>query len=151
MSRDFSWWLGEFRQAFPVFLADWWCDNHQDVLDQELSRLGRESLLRHTQGSIDQNKVAAWFVEMSTIMPSILSELQRDNSPLQQELLDLLQPDYRLDPTTGRDVAWSDRLCVRLVEVLTKYLSRTQWWKENLSDLRREAWKYRAVAKVMES
>ena len=147
MSKDYSWWMSEFKTGLPVYLADWWCQNNVEYLDAECRRLGKESMLAFTGGSIDQTKVAKWIIEESKVVDSILDEMRKADHPFMKALYYELKP----APRKGDRREWSTSLEYRLSEVLPSYLKQLAWWNENLGTLRKEGRNLMAVKKIMES
>lgn len=165
MSKDYSWWMGEFKQSLPVYIADFWCKNNTKYINAECERLGMKAMLAFTGGSINQEAIAKWLVQNSCIMESIIEELMASDHPLFKDFLQVIKVEKYTKPSSEKSTIdhvnvgglkqeyyyGSKPLEWKLETVLTAYIKNTPWYVNNISEMRKEGRKLISIKAVMES
>lgn len=149
-----GYWEDQFVQALPVFLANWYAENYLSAVVQSCEREGITSLLKSTGGLYKTDAVGLWIVNHTNAVKTILDHL-KTNDPIHKALLSKISYSHLIGQSKTKGQRFSldsypkelqDALC----HALGKRIQETDWWKNNIADIKKEARQIRAVQKVME-
>lgn len=164
MAED-GFWAEQFRRGAPEAVAKAWVGSGANVnaVLVHASRMSQHKLISKTGGSWKKDEIASAVISDMKLVPKIIKQIQREKSLMSGPILAGLEIDHQIDKTDAGAKKWLDEdpdhvifygpyssnLEVFLVREISKVLVESDWYKKNISSIRKEANKYNAVNQVM--
>jgi len=158
-----GYWLEQFNYALPIFIAERWVVNNIDRIEKECEHLGVEHLVSFIGASYAKPQVGKWAVRHGGFVQRALLELRNSEGEMgEQFFAQLTQSKYdRAHPKLAhedpghpyfdKNSVWSWLLADKMEVCLGEAIVKTDWWKDNLPEIRKRCANVLKVKKVMES
>jgi hypothetical protein len=148
-----GYWMGQFREAFPHFLAEWYIEHKMANLDSVCSHLGVPSLLGFTDGYYKTRAIGEWICHHTQPVEHAISFIEEhaDGNGLESSFFKALNDQISY---TIKNRPWHKGILesyhVVFVDTIGEAVKKTKWWKDNKKNVIQESRRMLAVKSVME-
>ena len=166
-AKSLRYWDRQFDEALPIFLAGWYAMYSMPLVEKLCEKEGVESLVKYTRGFYSAEKVGEWVVWHTHALDGIMEHLHAvdDAGPVlleglydridfyQQPQIPAGESHKRLKRSFSRieELGWPPKLAEALISSYGQAIQQTPWWRNNISEIRKQSRAVAAVKKIMES
>jgi hypothetical protein len=130
-------WAAQFIESLSIYLAKWYVITNIDLIEASCKKHGVKSLMKFTGGFYSADKIGCWVCSHHNALDRIHKMMKKSKDPIIN--------DMHLSFVHNRS------LHEALIEVSGKVIQDTEWWRNNIKQVRKLAYKTRIISQVMES
>ena len=134
-----EYWLAQFREGVPVFLACRFVESRGFHIEERCQREGIDAFLRYAGGTYGKDKLGEWAAKTLGFTQEIMDDLTNGGG-INRDLLTMFPA-----------ASGMNTIEYRLAQSLSEFIPTTKWWKENIKYVRSECSKHNIVKGIMES
>ena len=143
-----DWWIGQFRQAIPHFLVNWYMEDYaEEDVGGVIQTYGLEIVADFETLKVES--IGRAFAKKIDSAAIIIGHLENSEDPMVKRFKDewdLGLPKYRANNGTKRAV-----FMFRLYPVLGIYVKNTDWWDKNQKVIRKLHNNFRKAEDVLKA